>query len=278
MQMTKLYLRRISIFWFSFAIFLSQNALARKNAAHQDAAPKNTASKDVAQKDAAPKNAASKGTQNDTAPKGAAASLESVLTVMDKAADSFKTTEADFVWDVFTKVVEQTDTDTGKIYFRRAKNEIQMLADVTGPKPENKKSVLYSDSKVQLYQPGKLDTVTIYDMSKKPGVESFLVLGFGGRGHDLSKSFDVTYLGSEKLNGVDTEKINLVPKSAQVRNNFDHIILWIDPSRGISVQQQLVTGNEDYRLAKYSNIRVNQKIPDNDFKLKTTGKTKFVTP
>jgi len=264
MQIAKLYLRRISTLWFLFAIFLSPNALARKNAAHQDAAPKNAASRDAAQKD--------------TAPKGAPASLESVLTSMDKAADSFKTTEADFVWDQFTKVVEQTDTETGKIYFRRAKNEIQMLADVTGPKPENKKSVLYSDSKIQLYQPGKLDTVTIYDMSKKPEVESFLVLGFGGRGHDLPKSFDVTYLGSEKLNGVDTEKINLVPKSAQARNTFDHIILWIDPSKGISVQQQLVAGNEDYRLAKYSNIRVDQKIPDNAFKLKTTGKTKFVTP
>jgi outer membrane lipoprotein-sorting protein len=264
MQMTKLYLRRISIFWFLFALFLSQNALARKKAAQTDAAPKNASS-----------NAT---TQKDTTPKSAAASLESVLTSMDKAAENFKATEADFVWDMFTKVVEQTDTDTGKIYFRRAKNEIQMLADVTGPKPENRKSVLYSDSKIQLYQPGKLDTVTIYDMSKKPEFESYLVLGFGGRGHDLSKSFDVTYLGSEKLNGVDTEKINLVPKSQQVRNTFDHIILWIDPSRGISVQQQFIAGNEDYRLAKYSNIRILQKISDNDFKLKTDGKTKFVTP
>jgi outer membrane lipoprotein-sorting protein len=109
-------------------------------------------------------------------------------------------------------------------------------------------------------------------------VESYLVLGFGGRGHDLAKSFDVTYLGSEKLGDVQTEKINLVPKSEKVKNNFDHIILWIDPARGISVQQQLIALNGDYRLAKYSNIRLNQKISDSVFKLKTSGKTKFVTP
>src|SRR5437667_4389365 len=113
MQMTKLYLRRISIFWFLFSLFLSPNALARKNAAQQDAAPKNAASKDA--------------TQKDTAPKSAAASLESVLTSMDKAADGFKTTEADFVWDQFTKVVEQTETQKGKIYFRRAGKEVQMM-------------------------------------------------------------------------------------------------------------------------------------------------------
>lgn len=258
MQMTKLYLRKIAIFWFLSALFLSPNALARKNAAHQDAAPKSAASKD-------------------TAPKSAPASLESVLTSMDKAADKFQTTEADFVWDQFTKVVEQTETQKGKIYFRRAGKEVQMMADVTGPDPKDKKSVLFADSKFQLYEP-KPDQVTIRNTANNPEVESYLVLGFGGRGHDLSKSFDVTYLGSEKLGDVQTEKINLVPKSEKVRNNFNHIILWIDPNRGISVQQQLITPNEDYRLAKYSNIEVNQKIPDNAFKLKTTGKTKFVTP
>src|SRR5437667_9127638 len=123
------------------------------------------------------------------------ASLERVLASMDKAAATFRTLEADFVWDQYQKVVDETETQKGKIYFRRAGNEVQMMADVTGPDPEEKKSVLFADSKVQLYQP-KSDQVTIYNTSKNPEVESYLVLGFGGRGHDLSKSFDVTYLGS----------------------------------------------------------------------------------
>jgi outer membrane lipoprotein-sorting protein len=206
------------------------------------------------------------------------ASLERVLDSMDKAAAGFRTLEADFVWDQYQKVVDETETQKGKIYFRRSGNEVQMMADVTGPDAEEKKSVLFADSKVQLYQP-KSDQVTIYNTSKNPEVESYLVLGFGGRGHDLSKSFDVTYLGSEKIGDVQTEKINLVPKSEKVKNNFDHIILWIDPSRGISVQQQLfVPLSGDYRLAKYSDIKPNQKLSDNVFKLKTTGKTKFLTP
>jgi len=205
--------------------------------------------------------------------------LERVLTSMDNAAANFKNIEADFVWDQFTRAVEQTETQTGKIYFRRVKNEIQMLADVTGPQPSDRKSVLFANSKFQLYQPGELDQVTIYDTSKKPEVEGFLVLGFGGRGHDLSKSFDVTYAGSETVGGVAAEKINLVPKSEKVRQNFEQIILWIDPTKGISVQQQLIAYlSHDYRLAKYSNIRVNQKLSDNDFKLRTTSKTKFLTP
>jgi outer membrane lipoprotein-sorting protein len=206
------------------------------------------------------------------------APLERVLDSMDKAAASFRAIEADFVWDQYIRVADETEQQTGKIYFRRAGHEIQMMADVTGPDPNDKKSVLFADSKVQLYQP-KLDQVTIYNTSKNSEVESYLVLGFGGRGHDLSKSFDVSYLGSEKIGDVDTEKINLVPKSEKVRHNFDRIILWIDPALGISLQQQLFAPlSGDYRLAKYSNIRTPQRLADNVFKLKTNGKTTFITP
>jgi len=69
-----------------------------------------------------------------------------------------------------------------------------------------------------------------------------------------------------------------VPKTVSVRNNVDHIVLWIDSSRGISLQQQFFFGTSgDYRLAKYSDIRMNEKIPDAVFKLRTTGKTKFIS-
>jgi outer membrane lipoprotein-sorting protein len=201
--------------------------------------------------------------------------LERVLKLMDGAAANFHTTEASFVWDQYSKVVDETDSQKGKTYFRRQGNETQMAADITEP---DKKYVLYTDSKVQIYQP-KIDQVTVYNAGKnKAAVEGFLVLGFGGGGHEMEKSFDVKYLGTEKIEGVETAKLDLTPKSDKVRNTFSHIVLWIDPARGISVQQQLFEPSGDYRLAKYSDIQINQKIPDQVFKLKTTGKTKVVSP
>jgi outer membrane lipoprotein-sorting protein len=201
--------------------------------------------------------------------------LEAVLNQMDKTAANFRTTEASFVWDQYQKVVDEHDLQTGKVYFRRVGNDTQMAADITDP---DKKYVLYSDSKVEVYQP-KIDQVTSYNTGKnRTDFESFLVLGFGGGGHDMLKSFDVKYLGTEKLGDLDTVKLDLVPKSQRVRNTFQHIVLWIDPARGVSVQQQLFDPSGDYRLAKYSEIELNQKIPDAVFKLKTTGKTKFVAP
>jgi outer membrane lipoprotein-sorting protein len=131
---------------------------------------------------------------------------------------------------------------------------------------------------VDVYQPD-IEQVTEYSAGKnKAAFESFLVLGFGGRGHDLPKSFDVRYEGAETVDGLQTAKLNLTPKQAKVRNMFQTIILWIDPARGISVQQQFIDANGDYRLAKYRDIKLNQNIPGDKFKLKTSGRTKWVRP
>lgn len=203
------------------------------------------------------------------------ADLERVLKQMDSTAANFRTTEASFVWDQYQKVVDETDTQTGKVYFRKQNQELQMAADITSP---DAKYVLFSGGKVQIYQP-KIDQVTVYDAGKnRADFESFIVLGFGGGGHEMLKSFDIKYLGSEKVGGADTAKLELVPKTQKIRNTFERILLWIDPARGVSVQQQLIEPSGDYRLAKYSEIQLNQKIPDNVFKLKTTSRTKVVSP
>ena len=199
--------------------------------------------------------------------------LQKILSQMDSAAASFHSAQADFVWDQYFKVVNDQDSQKGTVYYRRSGKDIQMMADITEPP----KAVLFSEGKVQVYEP-KLKRVTSYEAGKnREAVESFLVLGFGGSGRDMLKSFDVKSLGSETVGGVKTEKLELVPKSERVRGIFAKIWLWIDPTQGISVQQQFFEPSGDYRLAKYSNLKVNQKIPDSVFKLKTSGDTKFVS-
>ena len=202
-------------------------------------------------------------------------SLERVLMQMDSAAKDFRSLEASFVWDQYTKVVDETDTSKGKIYFKREGGQMTMAADFAEPSP---KYVVFSDGEVKMLNP-KIDQVTLYKAGKnRAEVESFLVLGFGGRGHDLTKSYDVKYLGTEAVSGVETAKLELLPKSEKMRGRFSKIILWIDPKEGISVQQQLFQPAGDFRLAKYSEVHLNQKLPEGIFKLKTTAKTTYVSP
>jgi outer membrane lipoprotein-sorting protein len=204
-----------------------------------------------------------------------AQSLESVLSSMDKTAANFRFAQCDFVWDQYHKVVEEHDYQNGTMYFRRQGSDVQMSANISSPA---KKYVLFTGNLLSVYEP-RIDQLTEYNPGKnKADFESYLVLGFGGSGRDLEKSFDVKFAGMEQVQGLNAAKLELTPKSQKVKNMFQMITLWIDPARGVSVQQQFQEPSGDYRIAKYSNIQLNQKIPGDVFKLKTTGHTKVIKP
>jgi outer membrane lipoprotein-sorting protein len=204
-----------------------------------------------------------------------APSLESVLKRMDATAAGFHTARADFVWDHYQKVVDETDTQKGTVYYRRAGNEIEMMAQIKEP---DVKFVLYKEGKFQIYQP-RIEQVMVFSAGANHNeMEGYLVLGFGGSGEDLKKAYDVTYLGEEKIDNIATAKLQLIPKSEKVRNYFSKAFLWIDLNRGISVQQKFEESQGDSRLAKYSAVEVPAKIGNEVFQLKTTKKTQFVSP
>lgn len=212
--------------------------------------------------------------------------LDAVLKKMDATAAGFHSAQADFEWDTYEKVIDEIDEiQTGTVFYRRNGKDVEMMAEVkkAGPdlsklKPEPK-YVLFGNGKVSVYQP-KPDQVTVWDLGKKRvDWESYIVLGFGGSGQDMLKSFDVTYAGPETISGISTAKLQLIPKSESVRNSYNKIFLWIDMDKGVSVQQQFFSPQGDYRLTKYPSIQVNgKKIPDDVFRFKTTSKTQTISP
>jgi outer membrane lipoprotein-sorting protein len=214
-----------------------------------------------------------------------AITLESVLKKMDAVAATFRTAQAEFEWQNYQKVIDEVvDVKTGTIYYRRSGKDVDMMANVkkVGTNPTELKAepqyVLFSDGKVKMYTP-KTDQVTVYDLGKnRADLESYVVIGFGGSGQDLQKTFDVTLAGTENINGVTTAKLELIPKAEKVRRNYNRMLLWIDPNTGIAVRQQLFTPQGDYRLSTYSSIRLNEKINDDVFRLKTTSKTQTISP
>lgn len=203
--------------------------------------------------------------------------LEKVLAKMDETAAKFRTAQANFTWTTYNSVVNaESGKQTGKIYFRRVGNETEMSAEIDPQTPDAQK-VIFSKGKIQIYR-SRTGIADEYDAgTHREEFETFLVLGFGSSGEDMSKSFDISYDGEEKVDGTDTAKLELVPKSEKIKQHFPQIILWINPQSGISVQQKLLEPNGDYRLAKYSDIKLGQKIPGKVFQLKTSENTKVVT-
>ena len=119
---------------------------------------------------------------------------------MDKSAATFRSAQATLDVEIFISAVNITDKQSGKIYFRRKGNDTEMALQMTDPP----KYVILSGGKLQLYEPAPIDQVTVYEVSKhQDEYESLLELGFGGGGHALKDSFEVKYLGTEKIGGVD---------------------------------------------------------------------------
>jgi outer membrane lipoprotein-sorting protein len=204
-----------------------------------------------------------------------APSLDEVLKKLDATAASFRSLQADFVWDQYQKVVDDHDTQKGTVYYRGTGQNVEMMAEVKDPA---QKFVLYKNGKLQVYQP-KIDQVMEYSTGgNRSEIENYLVLGFGGSGQDLKQSFDVTSLGEQNVDGIETVELQLLPKSDKLRNNISKILLWLDMNRGISVQQQFFQPQGDYRLAKYSAIKMPAKIGNDVFQLKTNKKTQFISP
>ena len=201
---------------------------------------------------------------------------EAVLARMNQAAPGFKSAQGDFEFETYQKLVDEKETQKGRIYFRRtSKGAVDAAFDIEGPAP---KQVVYTDGKLRIFEK-KINQVTERAVGKnKSDVEAFLSLGFGASGVELQRDYDVKLDGWESVDGVQAAKLDLTPKNEKLLQTYNKIILWIDPQRDILLKQQFFERSGDYRLAHYSNMKLNAKLSDDVFRLKTNSNTKTVTP
>lgn len=197
--------------------------------------------------------------------------LDQVLAAMDQNAKTFRGAEASFTAKMWNSVINAfvPPDDIGKIYLRKTGSGIEASAIYSQPRD---KQIIFSGDKLEIYQNGQVNS---YDASAHHDeLETFLVLGLGSSGADMRNSFDIKDQGPETVESFDTEKLELVPKSASVLVHVPKIILWIDAKLGVSRQQQIYVENQgDYRLATYSDIALNRNLPKNAFKMKASQKT-----
>jgi outer membrane lipoprotein-sorting protein len=196
--------------------------------------------------------------------------LDEVLRQMDAASLKFQSAEANFQWDLYEKVVKETTTQKGTIYFKKEAGNIVMGAKVTSPAL---KLIEFRNGLLRLFDPGTNHLTTVNATRNKAQVESFLTVGYGGSGKDLANAWTIADLGDEVVDGVQTAKLDLVAKDPAVRNNCTHMTIWVDPVRGIQLKQSLYMPSGDYRTAVYSDIKYNQKVDEKPYQIKTDSKT-----
>jgi outer membrane lipoprotein-sorting protein len=190
-----------------------------------------------------------------------ALTLDSVLKQMDTQAADFRSLTADLERTKVTVVVNDKSTESGKIMVR---NDGKMRIELTQPDP---RTILRDGDTFYIYNP-KIHRVEEYNLGKKKSlVDQFLLLGFGTSGQSLKESYSIALKGEDTLDGHTVVVLELIPKTDEVRHQLSKILMWLDETTWLPVQQQFFeTGSGDYSISRYKNVAKNVRINDSEFK------------
>ncbi len=189
--------------------------------------------------------------------------LNSVLARLNAAAKKFHTMSASVVFDTETlDPVPDSDIQKATAYYERTGGSFKMAAHIHEHNGRPITSAYNISGGTIHFFDGS--TVHAYNATKW---QSYLMLGFGASGTELADKWDITYVGSQVIDGVNVAQLELVAKDPQVRKTISKVTLWIDPDRGVSLQQRFDEGPSLYRICKYTNIKVNESLPSKAFEL-----------
>ncbi|MCZ2073764.1 MAG: outer membrane lipoprotein carrier protein LolA [Bryobacterales bacterium] len=195
----------------------------------------------------------------------AAPTLESALALLDSAGRSFRSMSGEMKKVTHTAILNDDSTESGTVRVKQTGSKgLTMLIEVREPDP---KAYAFEGKKAEIYYP-KMKTVQIYDLGKHSNlVDQFLLLGFGTSASELQKSYTLRLAGKERVAGIETTRLELVPKSAKTREHLSQAELWISTADGRTVQQKFTEPSGDYRLITYTQTKWNPNLSDSDVKL-----------
>jgi outer membrane lipoprotein-sorting protein len=198
---------------------------------------------------------------------GAEDPLQAVLMRMDRASLNFKWMTASVQKTAYTAVIDESETECGRIQVLRPKpHELKIRFDF---EPPDVKQVSIDGAKAEIYYPKSNSTQTVViGKQTKPMVEQLLLLGFGSSSQDLQAGYTVRYIGPETAAGEAAQRIELTPKDKEMLQHFKKIELWISDSSGIAVQQKFYEPGKNYNLAVFTHIDLQTRVSEADLKLK----------
>ncbi len=186
---------------------------------------------------------------------------KAILDQLDAASKTFKNAQANVLSDVYTRSIKAHDTEPGSLYVERSGSATTMGAITFDPSTKAPtKIIAVSGDTYQLYTVGTNQDDVLKATTDQAKYNSLLTLGFGGSGSDLARAWTINDQGPDTIDGVKTEKLDLVSKDPSVRNLFSHVTIWVDPTRAVSLKQIFFAPSGDNRTATYTNIKLNSSI------------------
>jgi hypothetical protein len=183
---------------------------------------------------------------------------------MNEAAPAFRSLSADVQMITFTAIIDSKITEDGSLKIAKSKNgEVRAVVDFSHVK-DSAREIGLTGKTVRTYFPNA-KCFQDYDLGKNGDlINQFLLLGFGASGDELSKSYTITSEGVEKISGLTSTKMLLLPKDSKLKEKLARVELWIPEGQSNPIQQQFFeepSGN--YRKMTYSKIQMNPAIHGN---------------
>ncbi|HKA02244.1 MAG TPA: hypothetical protein VKE70_37290 [Candidatus Solibacter sp.] len=190
--------------------------------------------------------------------------LDDVFKRLDDTAAKFKGLTAEVRRVSHTEVVDKNEVESGTIAAKKIKpKETNILIKMTDPEIKfysiaNGKAVAFTQKTMEAQEAnlGK----------SKDIVNQLMLLAFGSNSADLKAAYTVKLGGPDTVNGEKTVRIELTPKTDEVKHYVRRCDMWIN-DKGLGVQQKFDTGGGDYVLTTYGNMTLAPNLRDSDVKL-----------
>ncbi len=189
--------------------------------------------------------------------------LQRIYKQMDAREKKFRNFTAKITQKKYTAVLKEFDTpETGEFFYERAKDGTARLRlEFMSP---GKLILTIKDSVAIVYKPA-INQAQIKNLGKDQDIAEYLAVGLSQSPAKLEKTFDISYKGSETVNGSPCDILVFKPKLPKIAAYFKFMYVWYRKSDGIPIQNKKEEPNGDYVLINFTDEKLNVKIPSSKF-------------
>ena len=193
-------------------------------------------------------------------------SLDEVIKKVQEQQRKTNTLQADFRQEKELALLSKPEVSTGTFVYSKPNN---VLWSYDAPK---RVQMLITNGKLTTFYPelNKAETLDV----KRFEDRIFKYMGATGAIEELARYFDFTFTNkpSEPVYVLD-----LKPKTGAVAKRVQRIKLWIDKKSYLTKKIEYVEGDGDITRYKFTNIKVNQPVPQGRFVLNLPANVKVET-
>jgi outer membrane lipoprotein-sorting protein len=186
----------------------------------------------------------------------AGVTLDAVIKKVQEQQKKTTTLQANFRQEKELALLSKPEVSTGTFVYSRPNNVLWQYA---APK------------KVQMVIAGGVLTTYYADLGKAERVDVkrfedriFKYMGASGAIDELARYFDFTFTDSKSK---PVYVLDLTPKNRAVSRRVRSIKLWIDKTTYLTTKIEYVEGDGDITRYEFSNIRINEPVPQSKFAL-----------